>query len=161
MHLLGSSNAHTVSRQLSNESARHTRIKLTSKKKTSSTRKLRLDKPATEEEMTIDTLVAVIQDPDKGVPRATMADMKDIKTHRGKAMNLHKANQCSECTSLNPFPTSRERSCVHWSSHSQVAGGELRWCGEYRGCSATWTDLAEQGSHRPLRGIQVKNAYLH
>lgn len=34
--------------------------------------------------MTVDTLVAVLQDPDKGAPRANMTNLKNVKTHRGK-----------------------------------------------------------------------------
>lgn len=55
--------------------------------------------------MTVDTLVAVLQDPDRGAPRATVADLQDVKTHRGEA---HKYTVQELCSFLdNPFLPSR------------------------------------------------------
>ena len=43
-----------------------------------------------EQDVTIEALVAILQDPDKGVPRASTTALKDVKVHKGlKKVHTH------------------------------------------------------------------------
>ena len=43
----------------------------------------------TERDVTIDVLINIIQDPDKGVPRPPASALKDVQTKRGLLVSKH------------------------------------------------------------------------
>ena len=67
----------SFTRSVSNESTQSRKKRITLK-----------PKKVTSEDTTIDTLVAVLQDPDKGAPRANTTNLQDVKTYRGKPVIL-------------------------------------------------------------------------
>ena len=70
----------------------------------------------TSEDLTIEALVSVIQEPDKGVPRALTGALEDVKIHRGIIMQIYNI--------LHYFY--RKRSCFFWCRHCDMASEEYR-----------------------------------
>lgn len=45
-----------------------------------------------DQEITVDALVGILQDPDKGVPRALTTALKDVKVRKGKVASKIQTN---------------------------------------------------------------------
>ena len=106
----------------------------------------------------MDALVGILQDPDKGVPRALTTALKDVKIRKGKAASR---SACHLYIFLHFFMLSciqyvyRCRSSVLWCRHCAVDGGKCGRGGGRGGCRAAGAAAIGQRSYISFRRIDV------
>lgn len=101
------------------------------------------------QEITVDALVGILQDPDKGVPRALTTAMKDVKVRKGKVASKVQTNFFPKtCTTFTCIQyVYRRRSSVLWCRHCVVDGGKCGRGGGRGRCRAAGTAAIGQRSY--------------